>query len=254
MAMLNYFFANLLKHHGLLAIYAQDGNPDPEPIKLDPVGTALTLTIICIYIIVSGLVNDSCTSHRRSRADYETQLTYTILEVVAILVMIENVRTPFVVGEADEPLLSAENPDPRWGLAPTSGPVTSGIRNTLTYLRAEAGILSIFRGLGYYIICLLGVLSQRPIYRSPPSTALGICRYFGTSPYRPLDLGSQQRLATQGHIKALSQKLGCSCRRTKAHSFRAAGDQPVGPLPQRLDVCHADPNDYFRVKQVHSSR
>jgi hypothetical protein len=152
MAMLNYFFATLLKHHGLLAIYAQDGHPDPEPIKLDPVGTALTLTIICIYIIVSGLVNDSCTSHRRSRADYEIQLAYTILEVVAILVMVENVRTPFVVGEADEPLLAAENPDPRWGLAPTSGPVTSGIRKTLTYLRAEAGILSMFRGLGYYII------------------------------------------------------------------------------------------------------
>ena len=75
--------------------------------------------------------------------------------------MVENVRTPFVVGEADEPLLASESPDPRWGLAPTSGPVTSGIRNTLTYLRAEAGIFSIFRGLGYYIIYVVweGILN-----------------------------------------------------------------------------------------------
>jgi hypothetical protein len=66
--------------------------------------------------------------------------------------MVEKVPAPFVRGEADEPLLAAENPDSSWGLAPTSGPVTSGIRKTLTYLRAEAGILSMFRGLGYYII------------------------------------------------------------------------------------------------------
>jgi hypothetical protein len=66
--------------------------------------------------------------------------------------MVEKVSTPFVIGEADEPLLAAEIPDPRWGLAPTSGPVTSGIRKTLTYLRAEAGVLSMLRGLVYYII------------------------------------------------------------------------------------------------------
>jgi hypothetical protein len=66
MAMLNHFFGTLLKHHGWLAIYAQDGNPDPEPIDFDPVGTALIFIIICIYLIVSGLVNDSCTSRRCS--------------------------------------------------------------------------------------------------------------------------------------------------------------------------------------------
>jgi hypothetical protein len=66
--------------------------------------------------------------------------------VVAVLVIVEKVPTPFVVGEADEPLLAAETPDP------TSGPVTSGIRKTLTHLRAEAGMLSAFRGLGYCII------------------------------------------------------------------------------------------------------
>jgi hypothetical protein len=60
--------------------------------------------------------------------------------------MVEKVPTPFVIGEADEPLLAAETPDP------TSGPITSGIRKTLTHLRAEAGILSVFRGLGYCII------------------------------------------------------------------------------------------------------
>jgi hypothetical protein len=60
--------------------------------------------------------------------------------------MVEKVPTPFVVGGVDEPLLAAETP------GPTSGPVTSGIRKTLTHLRAEAGILSAFRGLGYCII------------------------------------------------------------------------------------------------------
>jgi hypothetical protein len=59
---------------------------------------------------------------------------------------------PFVVGEADEPLLASQNPAPRQRLLAVSGAVTSGIRNTLRYLRAEAGMFSMFRGLGYYII------------------------------------------------------------------------------------------------------
>jgi hypothetical protein len=66
--------------------------------------------------------------------------------VVAVLVIVEKVPTTFVVGEADEPLLAAETPDP------TSKPITSGIRKTLKHLRAKAGILSAFRGLGYCII------------------------------------------------------------------------------------------------------
>jgi hypothetical protein len=60
--------------------------------------------------------------------------------------MVEKVPTSFVVGEADEPLLAAETPDS------PSGPVTSGVRKTLKHLRSEAGVLSVFRGLGYCII------------------------------------------------------------------------------------------------------
>jgi hypothetical protein len=66
--------------------------------------------------------------------------------------MVEEALPPFTAGEADEPLLAAEASTSRWNIPTTSGAVTSGIRKTLTYLRAEAGAFSMFRGLGYYII------------------------------------------------------------------------------------------------------
>jgi hypothetical protein len=66
--------------------------------------------------------------------------------------MVEEALPPFTVGEADEPLLPSQTPDPRWDIYIASGVVTSGIRRTLTYLRAEAGVFSMFRGLGYYIV------------------------------------------------------------------------------------------------------
>lgn len=66
--------------------------------------------------------------------------------------MVEEALPPFTAGEADEPLLAAEASASRWNIPTTSGAVTSGIRKTLTYLRAEAGAFSMFRGLGYYII------------------------------------------------------------------------------------------------------
>jgi hypothetical protein len=63
MTILNYFLGTLLMDHGRLAFYAQDGGSDTKPIEtepVDPVGIALTITIICIYLILSNLVNDSC--------------------------------------------------------------------------------------------------------------------------------------------------------------------------------------------------
>jgi hypothetical protein len=66
--------------------------------------------------------------------------------------MVEEVLPPFTEGEADEPLLAAQAPRPRWNIPTTSGAVTSGIGKTLAYLRAEAGAFSMFRGLGYYIV------------------------------------------------------------------------------------------------------
>jgi hypothetical protein len=66
MAILNYVIGTLLMHHGRLAFHVQDGPDGPhhsKPIEtepVDPVGMALTITIICIYLILSNLVNDSC--------------------------------------------------------------------------------------------------------------------------------------------------------------------------------------------------
>lgn len=64
--------------------------------------------------------------------------------------MVEKIptATSFAAGEADEPLLTLETED----LPPASEAVTSGIRKTLSYLRAEAGPYSVLRGLRYSII------------------------------------------------------------------------------------------------------
>jgi hypothetical protein len=77
MAILNYVVGTLLMHHGRLAFHVQDGADGPhhtKPIEtepVDPLGVALTITIVSIYLILSNLVNDSCRELRhRAYADY----------------------------------------------------------------------------------------------------------------------------------------------------------------------------------------
>jgi len=61
MAILNYVIGTLLMHHGRLAFHVQGGADGPhysKPIKTaDPVGMALTITTIIIYLILSDLVS-----------------------------------------------------------------------------------------------------------------------------------------------------------------------------------------------------
>jgi hypothetical protein len=76
-----------------------------------------------------------------------------MLCVVGSLVMVEEVAPPAdLADEAEEPLLDPALPVPRWRMSTASAAVTSGVRKTIRYLRAEAGRFAMFRGLGYLLI------------------------------------------------------------------------------------------------------
>jgi hypothetical protein len=60
--MSNYVFNTLIKHYGSPGIYEHEGSPDNEPIDFKPVGTALVLSAMFIYLVVSSLVNSSFVS------------------------------------------------------------------------------------------------------------------------------------------------------------------------------------------------
>jgi hypothetical protein len=77
-----------------------------------------------------------------------------MLRVVGTLVMVEEVAPTHLADEAEEPLLDPALPVPRWRIstATASAAVTSGVRKTIRYLRAEAGQFAMFRGFGYLLI------------------------------------------------------------------------------------------------------
>jgi hypothetical protein len=76
-----------------------------------------------------------------------------MLNVVGTLVMVKDVPHPAdLADESEEPLLDTALLVPRLHLSPASVAVTSGVRKTIKYLRAEAGRWAMFRGLGYLLV------------------------------------------------------------------------------------------------------
>ncbi len=79
-----------------------------------------------------------------------------MLRVVGTLVIVEDIAAApeDLADDVGEPLLDPALPVPRWRISTSAGSaaVTSGVRKTIRYLRAEAGQFAMFRGFGYFLI------------------------------------------------------------------------------------------------------
>jgi hypothetical protein len=150
--MLGLVVRSLIERHASSAL--QPRNLRYEPISSKPVNHVALALVICaflVYVVVGTLVY-VYPSLATCRSLTKLQIAYTILDVVGTLVMVEEVPPPAdLADEADEPLLDPALPVPRWRISTASGTVTSGVRKTIRYLRAEAGRFAMFRGFGYFL-------------------------------------------------------------------------------------------------------